>query len=149
MEEHDNLQRGRFRSQNKTLRIWLRSVPQLSIRFGLVMIAVVAMITPVAVVMILVIPVALVQLPSFPVVVVMQMAPICAFIRWALPSSSNPAIAMPVGSPVSFNPGESRTRDRSAPLVAKWGRRSSDENRDLSECWDCYSNCQKRSTYPH
>jgi hypothetical protein len=97
----------------------------------IMMVAIMIMVSPVAVVMILVVPMSLVHLPALSVVVIMRMTPVCPF-KWRPdPASADPPILVTDWFPISFHPGKAWTWSRSTLLIADRWWRSPDVDRNL------------------
>src|ERR1700680_4453144 len=95
------------------------------------MVAIMIMVSPVAIVVVLMVPMSLVHLPAFAVVVIMRMSPVGPFIRRAVPASPNPPVMVTNRFPISFHPDEAWTWSRSILLIADRRWRGSDVHRNL------------------
>src|SRR6266849_1665982 len=87
-------------------------------------IAIMIVVSPVAIVVILMVPMSFVHSPAFAVVVIMRMTPVCPF-KWRPdPTSADPPILMTNWFPISIHPDEVWTWSRSILLIAdrRWWR---------------------------
>lgn len=88
--------------------------------------------TPVVViVMVFVVPVAFMVVPAVWIAVIVRVIPIRTLIRRTLPHAWRPYIAPTVHSPITVDPGISRTRHRRPRLIPERRRGSSDGDTDL------------------
>ena len=99
-------------------------------------------------VVILTIPVAFMPSPAFTIVIVMGMVPIRALVGRTLPTPCNPAVVMPIRSPVPLDPDVARARNRPTLLVTQRRWRASDIHGNLCRSRDAESDCEQYSAYP-
>ena len=97
----------------------------------IMMVAIMIMVSPVAIVVVLMVPMSLVHFPAFAVVVIMRMTPVCPFIWRPVPASPDPPVVVTDWFPISIHPDEARTRSRSILLIADRRWRDSDVHRNL------------------
>jgi hypothetical protein len=92
-----------------------------------------ATVVVIAVVMavVLMVPMTFVHPPALSFVVVVGMAPICAFIRWLFPSPPNPLVATARLAPVSIDPDVAGAGRFSAALIARRRRTCPEMYRNL------------------
>jgi hypothetical protein len=81
-------------------------------------VAIMIVVSPVAVVVVLMVPVSLVQLPAFSVVVIVRMTPVCPFKWRTLPASPHPPVVVTNWFPKSIHPDETRTWSWSILFIA-------------------------------
>jgi hypothetical protein len=98
---------------------------------AIVMVAIMIMVSPMAVVVILMIPMSLVHSPAFSVVIIMRMTPVCPFKWRTVPASPDPPVMVTYGFPISIHPDEAWTWSRSILLITDWRWRGPDVHRNL------------------
>jgi hypothetical protein len=81
-------------------------------------VAIMIVVSPVAVVVVLMVPVSLVHLPAFSVVVIVRMTPVCPFKWRTLPASPHPPVVVTNWFPISIHPDEAWTWSWSILLIA-------------------------------
>src|ERR1700674_4456362 len=94
-------------------------------------VAIMIMVSPVAVVVVFMVPMSLVHLPAFAVVVIMRMSPVCPFIWRTVPASPDPPVMVTNWLPISFHPDEAWTWSRPILLIADRRWRGPDVNGNL------------------
>jgi hypothetical protein len=94
-------------------------------------VAIMIVVSPVAIVVVLMVPVSLVHLPAFSVVVIVRMTPVCPFKWRTLPASPDPPVVVTNWFPISIHPDETWTWSWSILLIADRRWRSPDIHRNL------------------
>src|SRR6266851_4884848 len=112
------------------------------------MVAIMIMVSPVAIVVILMVPMSLVDLPAFAIVVVMRMTPVCPFKGRTFPAPPDPPVLVTNWFPISFQPDEARTWSRSILLIADRRWRGPDVHRNLRRTRRDNSGCEQRAIHP-
>src|SRR5216684_6827460 len=97
----------------------------------IMMVAIMIMVSPVAMVVVLMVPMSLVHLPTFSVVVIVRMAPVCPFIGRPVPASPDPPVMVTNWFPISVHPDEVWTWSWSILLIANRRWRGPDVHRNL------------------